>query len=266
MSQAAPTTIQADIDKDLLSMCVATDGITLFTGGRNEGVQSTVASMVRYIIENDTPIKGTILTYEQPIEEAYDNIKSEHPTVDSKASGVSQRSIFDESNASAMRRSPDLVLLGELDDTQTINAAIELSLTGHPVFARSQELNISSAIALLVSKFAAEEQPRKLLELIGSLRVVVAQTLIWNTKKELMPVREVLLFTPELREHLMPLARNPQVLFDEIAKIIDNGLFDSKGFKGQACQLLEQEVIDEAMYNHILKIAALNDGEMAAGS
>ncbi len=94
---------------------------------------TTLASNIRYVLENNTHIRGNILTHNEPIEYEYDAIESTHSIV-SQSEIPNNFETFADANREAMRRRPAAVEIGELRDKETISAALELSLTGDPVF------------------------------------------------------------------------------------------------------------------------------------
>lgn len=236
--------------------CIVNNGIVIIAGATGEGKTTTLAAAIAYILENDTLIKGNIITHEDPIEISYDKIRSVHSYVIQSAIGDGQHiESFNKANRSAMRRSPDLVLLGELRDEDTVEAAIELSLTGHPVFATTHASNISSILPRLISRFPQEIQNQKAFDIIDTVRFLVAQKLIWTTDKKMMAVRETLVFDEPLRRYLLPFAKNnTDILYRKIANIMDKEVLGAVSYKGQAKRLLEQGIIDERNYQYLVGV------------
>lgn len=249
---------------EFVESCIVKDGIVIIAGATGEGKSTTIASVIRYILENDTMIKGIILTHEDPIEVSFESIDSEHSEVYQSAIGQGLHVItFDDANRSAMRRSPDLVLLGELRDQATIEAAVEISLTGHPVFATTHASSISSIFPRLISRFPQELQGQKGFDLVETTRFLVAQKLIWNTKGKRIAIRETLTFSEGLRGVLIKHAEKTDVLYKMINKIMDNELFGAKNYESQGKALLENGDIDEINYFYLAgKVVELDEGEV----
>lgn len=248
-----------NIPLEFVENCIVKNGIVIVAGATGEGKSTTLGSVIRYVLENDTDIKGIILTHEDPIEVSFELIKSEHSVVMQSAIGQGQHVLsFVKANRSAMRRSPDLVLLGELRDEDTIEAAVELSLTGHPVFATTHASDISSIFPRLISRFPQELQTQKAFDLIDTTRFLVAQKLIWNTEGKLMAVRETLVFTNELRDYLKKCANDTELLYGTINKIMREELLGACSYIGQGYRLLEQGIIDEKNFR---LLTGLSSGE-----
>lgn len=244
---------QLGIPLDFIENCIVKDGIVIVAGATGEGKSTTLAAVIRYILENDTLIKGNILTHEDPIEVSYDEVDTEHSMVTQSAIGMGQHILsFNHANRSAMRRSPDLVLLGELRDEDTVEAAVELSLTGHPVYATTHASSISAIMPRLISRFPQELQAQKAFDLIDTMRFLVAQKLIWTTEGKLMAVRETLVITEALKNYLLPFTKSTDVLYRKINQIMDKELLGAVSYKGQANRLLEDGIIDEKNYKYLV--------------
>lgn len=245
------------MDEDFIKQCIVKDGTVIFAGATGEGKSTSLAAIIRYILEHDTMIKGNILTHEDPIEVSYDNIRSEHSLVTQSAIGQGQHvKSFDAANRSAMRRSPDLVLVGELRDGPTVEAAVELSLTGHPVFATTHANNVSAILPRLISRFPQEIQAQKAYDIVETARMFVAQKLIWNTDGRIFAVRETLKFTNELRYYLLDVlnkAGQADALYKKITGIMKNGYLGSTSYERQGKELLEAGVIDHDNYRYLVE-------------
>lgn len=240
--------------KEFVDMCIVKDGIVVVAGATGEGKSSTLSSIIRYVLENDTIIKGIILTHEDPIEVSYENIPSQHSIVIQSSVGEGQHiRSFSDANISAMRRSPDLVLLGELRDAPTVEAAVELSLTGHPVFATTHANNISAILPRLISRFPQEIQGQKAYDIIDTVRVLIAQKLIRDVNDNMFAVREKLQFTPELRQYLKPFTVQPDLLYKKVDAIMANGLLGSKSYEIQGRQMLESKKINIENYRYLVE-------------
>ena len=238
---------------EFVKKCIVKDGIVIVAGATGEGKSTTIASVIRYILENDTSIKGIILTHEDPIEVSFDLVQSEHSEVMQSSIGQGANVLaFNDANRSAMRRSPDLVLLGELRDEDTIEAAVELSLTGHPVYATTHASNIGAVFPRLISRFAKEVQGQKGYDLVDTTRFLVAQKLVWTVDKKRIAIREELEITEGLRAELIKYAERPDVLYRIINRIMKEETFGAISYASQAKRLLEDGVIDKANYFYLV--------------
>ena len=225
----------------VLDNCTPENGIVLVAGKTGSGKSTTFAAIMRYILEHDTPIKGNIITSEQPIEYTYSGITSTHSVI-TQSEVPKHIKQFDMANEAAMRRHPALAMIGELRDGPTIQSAVELSLTGHPVFGTVHSGTVSTVIKRLVTRFPESEQAMAIADLIETLRCIIAQQLVPRADgKGLMAVREYLKFDQPIRDELYSLT-TMTLLTERIQKIVnERGL----SFAHQANTLLEQGKITE---------------------
>lgn len=167
-------------------------GFILVTGPTGHGKSTTIAAIIEEINQK---IGGHILTIEDPIEYIY-----------SKAKGlISQREIgFDtlswrNSLRAALREDPNVVLIGEMRDYETIAAALTIAETGHLVFATLHTNSAAQTIDRIVDVFPENQQAQVRLQLSNTLEAIVCQRLIPGVSKGRMPAVEVLLATPAVR-------------------------------------------------------------------
>lgn len=242
------------MSEEFVNNCIVKDGIVCIGAATGEGKSTTLAAIIRYIMENDTITKGIILTHEDPIEVNYDKVRSHHSVVIQSSIGIGQNiKTFHDANRSAMRRSPDLVLVGELRDGDTIDAAIELSLTGHPVFATTHANNVAAIFQRLITRFPEEVQAQKAFDLIDTVRVLMSQKLIEGIDGKMFAVREILRFTPALREYLKKSAIKPSDLYRKINLIMTNGYLGAQNFESQGQELLAAGKISLKSYHHLIE-------------
>jgi len=170
------------------------EGLILVTGPGGCGKSTTIASMINHI--NNTR-SCHIITIEDPLEFIY---------VDKKAI-VSQREIgidvrdYDDALKSLMRQDPDVVLIGELKEKETLTAAIRAAETGKLVFGTLHAANGIQAIQRIVDLFPQEERSLARQTLANVLRAVISQMLLLGKKKDTprVPAVEILIATPVVR-------------------------------------------------------------------
>jgi len=167
-------------------------GLVLVTGPTGSGKSTTLAAMVDYI--NDTKYDH-ILTVEDPIEFVHE----------SKKSLINQREVhrdtlgFNEALRSALREDPDVILVGELRDLETIRLALSAAETGHVVFGTLHTSSAAKTIDRIVDVFPAEEKSMVRSMLSESLQGVISQTLLKKTGGGRIAAHEIMIGTPAIR-------------------------------------------------------------------
>src|SRR5476651_677184 len=165
------------------------DGLILVTGATGSGKSTTLAALIDHLNRHSA---RHIITLEDPIELIH---VSERCLIQQRELGLHTRS-FGEAVRGALREDPDVLLLGELRDTESIRLALTAAETGHLVLATLHTRNATQAIDRLVDVFPAEEKLFVRAQLAGSLRGIIAQKLILGSAGERVALFEVLTSTP----------------------------------------------------------------------
>lgn len=167
-------------------------GICLVTGPTGSGKSTTLAAMIDYI--NETKYEH-ILTIEDPIEFVHE----------SKKCLVNQREVhrdtlgFSEALRSALREDPDIILVGEMRDLETIRLALEAAETGHMVFGTLHTQSAAKTIDRIVDVFPAAEKSMVRSMLSESLMAVISQTLLKKNGGGRVAAHEIMIGTPAIR-------------------------------------------------------------------
>ena len=171
-------------------------GLILVTGPTGSGKTTTLAAMIDLI--NRTRAEH-ILTIEDPIEFVYEPIKS---LIHQRQLGEDTKS-FSNALRAALREDPDIILVGEMRDLETISLAISAAETGHPVFATLHTSSASQTVDRMIDVFPAERQQQVRVQLSNSLVAVFSQTLV--AKKNPKPnefgrtmAQEIMVVTPAI--------------------------------------------------------------------
>ena len=173
------------IPEEVLSFADMPHGLVLVSGPSGSGKSTTLACIINRINQNRN---AHIITLEDPIEYLHGH----------KKSIVSQREIeLDTDNyvvalRAALRQSPDVILIGELRDTETISIAMTAAETGHLIISTLHTLGAANTIDRIIDVFPAQRQAQIRLQLSMVLRGVVSQQLLLTGEDELMPVFEIL--------------------------------------------------------------------------
>ncbi|OHA72785.1 MAG: type IV pili twitching motility protein PilT [Candidatus Wildermuthbacteria bacterium RIFCSPLOWO2_01_FULL_47_18] len=183
----------------------ATQGFVLITGPSSHGKSTTLAALVDEV--NHTR-SDHIITIEDPIEYIFEDDKA---IVDQREIGQDAIS-FERALRATFRQDPDVIMVGEMRDAETIATAITAAETGHLVFATLHTNSASQSIHRIVDSFSPEQQNQIRAQLSGSLLGVVSQRLLPRTKGGLIPALEVMISTPavsnlirENKVHELPL-------------------------------------------------------------
>ncbi|MDD5681172.1 MAG: type IV pilus twitching motility protein PilT [Candidatus Omnitrophica bacterium] len=147
------------------------NGLVLITGPTGSGKSTTLAAIIGYI---NSFLKGHIITIEDPIEFLHKNNLCE---INQREVGVDTES-FAAALKDALREDPNVILVGEMRDLDTISNAITAAETGHLVFATLHTNDASQTIDRIVDVFPPHQQPQVRLQLSATLRAVIAQTLL----------------------------------------------------------------------------------------
>src|SRR5512142_672498 len=185
---------QLVLPKVLEKMASEQRGLILVTGTTGSGKSTTLAAMVDHINTNET---CHIMTIEDPIEFL---IRDKRSIVNQREVGVDTMS-FGQALKSALRQDPDVILVGEMRDLETIETALTAAETGHLVMSTLHTLDATETINRIVSVFPPHQQKQTRLQLTAVLKAVVSQRLVPRADgKGRVPAIEVLLATARVRE------------------------------------------------------------------
>jgi len=183
------TADEMGLSREVQNLCYLTKGLVLVTGPTGSGKSTTLAALVDLINCSRT---DHILTIEDPIEFVH---QSKQCLVTQRQVGLHTRS-FKQALRAALREDPDIVLVGEMRDLETVSIALETAETGHLVFGTLHTTTASSTIDRIIDQFPADRQSQVRVMLSESLRGVIAQTLCRKVGGGRVAAREILLTIP----------------------------------------------------------------------
>lgn len=185
------TAEQLNLSKAIMDLCSLSKGLVVVTGPTGSGKSTTLCAMVDSI--NKTR-EDHIITIEDPIEFTHENQKCL----------VNQREVhnhtdsFKDALRAALREDPDILLVGEMRDLETISIAIETAETGHLVFGTLHTTTAASTIDRIIDQFPADRQQQIRVMLSESLKGVIAQTLLPKKGGGRVAALEVLIVSPAI--------------------------------------------------------------------
>jgi len=221
----------------LKELVVRKEGLLLFVGSTGSGKSTSMASLIQYRNERHC---GHILTIEDPIEYTFRHAQS---IIGQREVGFDTLS-YANAMREAMREAPDMIMVGEVRDTETMDAVLGFADTGHLVISSLHATNVIQALERILYLFPNECRSRVLMDLSLNLRGIVAQRLIPDESEGLHLAAEVLINTPYVAE----LIRKGQ--FGDLKDIIAKGGSD------------QMQTFDQALYQlyadkHISRQVAL---------
>jgi twitching motility protein PilT len=175
--------------KEVIDLCSLNKGLVLVTGPTGSGKSTTLAAMIDYINRNRT---DHVITVEDPIEFVHPNKRC---LINQREIGVHTQS-FKVALRAALREDPDVVLVGEMRDLETVAIAIETAETGHLVFGTLHTNTAGSTVDRIIDQFPAEQQSQIRTMLAESLKGVLSQTLVRAKSGGRVAALEFLRVTP----------------------------------------------------------------------
>jgi twitching motility protein PilT len=205
------TAQQLNLPKVVERIAMEPRGLILVTGTTGSGKSTTLAAMIDHINSNRT---CHIITIEDPIEFL---IRDKRSIVNQREIGVDTNT-FASALRSALRQDPDVVLVGEMRDFETIETALTAAETGHLVLSTLHTIDAAETITRIVSVFPPHQQPQIRLQLSSIIKGVISQRLVPRADgKGRVPALEVLVSTARIRECIGEKERTKEIP-DAIAK------------------------------------------------
>ena len=225
------------IPKELLDLCFLPKGLILVTGPTGSGKSTTLAAMVDFVNRSRD---DNIITIEDPIEFVH---QPKRCTIHQREVGMHTDS-FKAALRAALREDPDVVLIGEMRDLETVSIALETAETGHLVFGTLHTNTAPSTVDRIIDQFPADRQSQIRMMLSESLKAVLTQTLCKRVGGGRVAAREVLLANSAVSN----LIREGKTY--QLASIMQTG-------RGQGMQTLNDALLDLVRRKLILPQEAL---------
>jgi twitching motility protein PilT len=186
-----PSADDLGLSKAILDLCFLSKGLVLVTGPTGSGKSTTLAAMVDHVNRHRT---DHIITIEDPIEFVHQNKKC---LINQREVGIHTES-FKKALRAALREDPDIVLVGEMRDLETVAIAIETAETGHLVFGTLHTSTAPSTVDRIIDQFPADRQAQIRVMLSESLKGVISQTLLKRKGGGRIAAHEILVGMPSI--------------------------------------------------------------------
>ncbi|MFH0791516.1 MAG: PilT/PilU family type 4a pilus ATPase [Candidatus Omnitrophota bacterium] len=237
ISSKAPTFEDLNIPEVVKSFARQKDGLVLVTGPTGSGKSTTIGAMVD-LINNER--KAVIITLERPIEYIHISNKC---VIKQREVGTDTNS-FSEALKSSLRQDPNVIVVGEMDDAETVKTALIAAEAGYLVIASFHAPDTIQAIDRLVSIFPSENRKQVLAQFSHCLKGIVTQLLIPRSDKKGRILATEILVTNDAVKRVI---RNDELI--QLPSIIQTGSnYKMKTFKESIKQYFEQGVIDGEAY------------------
>ncbi len=234
ISSEIPSIESLNIPPVLADMILAKRGLMLVVGATGSGKSTTLAALLDHRNAN---LSGHILTIEDPVEYLFRNKKS---IVNQREVGTDTESL-QVALKNALRQAPDVILIGEIRDRETMSQAIAYSQSGHLVLATLHANNSYQALNRILNFYPVEVRPAMLNDLASALKAIVSQRLLRTVDGGRVPAVEVMVNTRLMSELIekgdffgvrealeKSMAEESQTFEEDIARLIMEGKVDRK--------------------------------------
>ncbi len=191
-----PTIEQLGLPDILHDLIMNRRGLLLMVGATGSGKSTTLAAMIN---ERNQHMSGHILTIEDPVEFSHPNLKS---IVNQREVGVDTLTYRNALRAS-LREAPDVILIGEIRDRETMEAALELCNTGHLAISTLHANNANQAMERVINLFPQDLHKQLFMDLSLNLRAVVSQRLVKGVDNMRVAAIEILINTPHIADLIL---------------------------------------------------------------
>jgi len=236
-----PSMEKLTLPEKLKDIILLKKGLILVVGSTGSGKSTTLASMIKHRSET---VSGHILTIEDPIEFAFTHSRS---IIGQREVGLDTRS-YSNALREAMREAPDVIMIGEARDEETMKAALSYADTGHLCLTTLHAVNANQTLDRILSFFGNESSEQILMDMSLNLRAIVSQRLIQSRDGKRVAAIEILVNTPYISE----LIRKGE--FGDIKEVMEKGATEGM-------QTFDQSLYDLFKRGKIDLKSALNNAD-----
>ncbi|WP_066922519.1 ATPase, T2SS/T4P/T4SS family [Methylobacterium sp. CCH5-D2] len=255
-----PTVATLGVAGELVAESTPAQGAVVIAGETGSGKTTTLAALMRRVLEEPTPIHGNVLSYEAPIEFVFENVPSASCTVMQHEIGLHLPS-FAAGVRNSLRRKPALIMVGELRDMDTILASVEAAQTGHPIYTTTHANDVAHILRRLTLKFPADLQVQAFHDVLSSTHLLVSQLLVPRVGGGRVCLREWQVLTDRVRREVARAGMAEAV--DTLRAILERGE-DGRSMKATVMAALDQGAIDVSTARRVLDRYGYRDARFAA--
>jgi twitching motility protein PilT len=228
-----PSFAELHLPDQLAKIATAERGIVLVTGATGCGKSSTLAAMLEHINLHE---KCHVITLEDPIEFVFEDKNS---VIEQREVGLDTLS-FERALVHVMRQDPDVIMIGEMRDSQSFMAALAAADTGHLVFSTLHTTNAYSVIGRVLDFFPAHERDQLRRQIATNLQAVICQRLVPAIQGGVVPAVEIMINTPMVRKLI------EENRLDKLSAAVETGTEDGMQTFNQALyKLVKAKMITE---------------------
>jgi twitching motility protein PilT len=209
-------------------LCYTHKGLILVTGPTGSGKSTTLAAMVDFI---NSEMPKHLISIEDPIEFVHQSKKA---LIKQREVGIHTHK-FDNALKASLREDPDIILIGEMRDKETVNTALKAGQTGHLVFGTLHTNSAIKTIERILNLYEPDQQAPMRDQLAETLVAVIAQTLVRTTDGKRAAAHEIMINTDAIRDYI----KRAEV--DEIESIIPKSTFDGMCSMNQSLYKLYED-------------------------
>ncbi|MBY7854245.1 Flp pilus assembly complex ATPase component TadA [Vibrio fluvialis] len=231
-------------------------GLILFVGATGEGKSSSLAAIIRYLLERESHLR--ILEYARPPEFNFENLNIHptnqiiHHTISETGKGGDLIS-YELANAVSMRQAADWYAVGEMTEKESFHSATTLANTGHIVSSTIHANDAAGCFSRVANMYPSEERDNVLQQMIEEFELIVAQKLIDRFDGGLIAVREILANDSEVRSRLKK-QNSVQAVVDETRAILSERGLD---YVTQSKNLLAAKLITPDVYSRFTRLGGI---------